>query len=257
MFGTIWHTFFFDPVYNGLVFFIDVIPGGDVGLAIICTTVVVKLILLPLSVRAVKTQVAMREIEPRLKELKEKIKDKQEQAKAMMDLYREAGVNPLASVFLMFIQIPIIIALYISLRSLFDVDVDGLTVVKFNIESLYNFVSPPDPNLVSHFLFGIVDITAKSLPLALLAGVTQFFQTNLSLPKLPPKDPDKPASMKDDFARNMQLQMRYVLPVMITFVAYSISAAIALYFFVSNIMGLIQELHVRKHRKPVTASETE
>ena len=62
MFGTIWHTFFFDPVYNGLIFFIDILPGGDVGLAIICTTVVVKLILLPLSVRAAKTQVAMREI---------------------------------------------------------------------------------------------------------------------------------------------------------------------------------------------------
>ncbi len=77
MFSTIWHTFFFDPVYNGLVFFIDVVPNGDVGLAIVATTIVVKFILLPLSVRAVKTQAAMREIEPRLKKIKEKIKCKQ------------------------------------------------------------------------------------------------------------------------------------------------------------------------------------
>ena len=63
MFSLIWHTFFLDPVYNTLVFFIDVIPGGDVGLAIICTTILVKFILLPLSIKAVKTQVAMQEIE--------------------------------------------------------------------------------------------------------------------------------------------------------------------------------------------------
>ena len=67
MFNYIWHTFFFDPVYNGLVFFIDVIPGGDVGLAIIATVIVVKTILLPLSIKAAKTQRVMREIEPKLK----------------------------------------------------------------------------------------------------------------------------------------------------------------------------------------------
>jgi len=56
MFSFIWHTFFFDPVYNGLVFFIDVVPGGDVGIAIILMTIVVKIILLPLSLKAARTQ---------------------------------------------------------------------------------------------------------------------------------------------------------------------------------------------------------
>ena len=59
MWSFIWHTFFFDPVYNALVFFIAVIPGGDIGLAIVATTVVVKFVLLPLSVKATKTQVIM------------------------------------------------------------------------------------------------------------------------------------------------------------------------------------------------------
>ena len=62
MFSYIWHTFFFDPVYNILVFFIDVIPGGDVGLAIIATVIVVKLILLPVSIKAIQTQKIMKEI---------------------------------------------------------------------------------------------------------------------------------------------------------------------------------------------------
>ena len=92
MFSYIWHTFFFDPVYNALVFFVDVIPGGDVGLAIIATVFVVKTILLPISIKAAKTQRIMKEIEPQLKELKATYKDDREaQARAMMEIYRDAG----------------------------------------------------------------------------------------------------------------------------------------------------------------------
>jgi YidC/Oxa1 family membrane protein insertase len=74
MFTYIWHTIFFDPIYNTLVFFIDTIRNGDVGLAIIATVIVVKMLLLPLSIKAAKTQKIMRDIEPKLKELKERLK---------------------------------------------------------------------------------------------------------------------------------------------------------------------------------------
>ena len=79
MFSNIWHFFFLDPIYNTLVFFIDVIPGGDVGLAIVATVVLVKFVLLPLSIKAAKAQKIIREIEPKLKEIKEKFKDKREE----------------------------------------------------------------------------------------------------------------------------------------------------------------------------------
>jgi membrane protein insertase Oxa1/YidC/SpoIIIJ len=85
MFSYIWHTFFFDPTYNILIFFVDTIRNGDVGLAIIATVIVVKMILLPLSIKAAKTQKVMREIEPKLKVIKETHKDnREEQARAMM-----------------------------------------------------------------------------------------------------------------------------------------------------------------------------
>src|SRR3989344_1062856 len=110
-----WHTIFFDPIYNLLVYLIDIVPGGDVGVAIILVTIIVKVILLPLSLKAARTQLAMREIEPMLKELKEKYKDKREEyAKATMEAYKKAGVNPFSSIVLLFVQIPIIIALYLS-----------------------------------------------------------------------------------------------------------------------------------------------
>ena len=242
MFSFIWHTFFFDPVYNGLVFFVDIVPGGDVGLAIILITVLVKVILLPLSIKAAKTQVIMRELEPKLKEIKEKYKDKrEEQARAMMDLYRDAGLNPFASILLILIQLPIIFALYWSVFS-----GGGVALPEINTALLYSFV--PTPETVNMLFFGAIDIAEKSLPLAILAGVTQFFQAQLAIPKPEPRDPDKENSFKDDFARSMQMQMRYVMPIIIAFVAYYISAAIALYFVTSNIVAIAQEWFVRKHR---------
>ena len=79
MFTYIWHTVFFDPVYNGLVFFIDMIPGGDVGVAIIATVMVVKILLFPISIKAAKTQKLMKELEPKLKAIKEEFKDTEQQ----------------------------------------------------------------------------------------------------------------------------------------------------------------------------------
>jgi len=242
MFSFIWHSFFFDPVYNTLVFFIDVFPLGDVGLAIVATVIVVKLVLFPLSIKAVKTQKIMREIEPKLKELKEKFKDKrEEQAKAMMEIYREAGMNPFASIAVMFLQIPFVIALYLAVSS-----GGGVALPSINTDILYSFI--PTPEQVSMLMFGVFDIAAKSLPLALVAGITQFLTTKYSMPALPPKTEGAAPNFKDDFARNMNLQMRYVMPVVIVFVAYAFSAAIALYFVVSNFMTLLQEYVVRKHR---------
>lgn len=240
--SNIWHTFFFDPVYNALVFFIDIFPDGDVGLAIVATVVLVKVILLPLSIKAVKTQKIMREIEPKLREIKEKFKDKrEEQARAMLEVYKEAGMNPFASIVVMFIQIPFIIALYLAVAN-----GGGVPLPAINTDLLYSFI--PSPEVVTMVMFGFFDITTRNLPLALVAGITQYFYTRYAMPELAPKDPNVAPTFKDDFARNMQLQMRYVMPVMIVGIAYYFTAAIALYFVVSNLVTLAQEYVVRRHR---------
>jgi YidC/Oxa1 family membrane protein insertase len=242
MFSTIWHTFFFDPIYNTLVFFIDVVPRADLGLAIIATVVIVKTVLIPLSVRAAKTQKAMKAIEPKMKEIKEEHKDdRQKQAEAMMALYKDANIKPFASILLIFIQIPIILSLYFAVSS-----GGGVALPEINNALLYSWVSIPE--MVNTNFLEIIDVTGRSIILAALAGITQFYQINMTLPKLAPRNPDAAPDMKDEFMRNMQLQMRYVMPLIITGVAYFISAAIALYFVVSNVFGILQELYVRKHR---------
>jgi YidC/Oxa1 family membrane protein insertase len=243
MFSYIWHTFFFDPVYNLLTFFLDIMPGGDMGLALIATVVVIKILLFPLSIKAVKTQRIVREIEPKIKAIKEEFKDdRQAQARAMMEIYKEAGMNPLASITVLFIQLPIIFALgLIAIRGS-----AGIQLPAINPDILYSFI--PMPDTVSMLFLGQFDTSAPSLALALVAGFSQFVSTSLALPKLAPKVEGAVPDFKDDFMRNMQLQMKYVMPVIMVFVAYAFSAAIALYFVVSNIAQIIQELLVRKHR---------
>jgi len=242
MIKDLFYTLFYEPIYNGLIFLISILPGSDVGIAIIVLTIIVKFIILPLSHKSVKSQAKIRHIEPEVKEIKEKYnKDKQEQARKVMELYKKHGVNPFSGCFLLLVQLPIILALYwVFFKGLGDI----------NSEILYSFVEIPT-NINTKFL-GIIDVMEKSLLLALLAGVTQFYQMKLSLPPKTNNDVNKnngEMSFKDEFAKNMSTQMRYVLPVFVFFIAYTISAAVALYWFVNNLFTITHELIVRKKAK--------
>jgi YidC/Oxa1 family membrane protein insertase len=242
MFNFIWHTIFFDPIYNTLVFFIDHVPNGDVGLAIVATVMIVKVVLLPMAIKAARTQRIMREIEPKLKEIKEIHKDdKEAQAKEMMKAYADFKLNPFASIALMFIQIPVIFALYFSVSK-----GGGIVLPDINTALLYSFIAEP-VKISMHFL-GFFNMATHSVTLALGAGITQFFYIRQTLPKLPPKDTTKEADFKEDFIRNMHVQMKYLMPFLITGIAYSFPATIALYFFVSNLVSIGLEYYVKKHR---------
>lgn len=235
MFRAIWHTFFYDPIYNGLIFIIDHLPSPDIGIAIIAITIVVKLILFPLSVKAVRTQIVMKQVEPQLKEIKKKFeKDKQQQAQKMMQLYKEKNINPFSSILLIFIQIPVIFALFwIFSRA-------GLPEV--NIDLLYSFV--PEPERINMMFLGFVDMAERSFIFAALTGITQYIQFKLSFPPLQARKDN--ATLKEDFARSFQLQMRYVMPFIMAFAAYIFSAAVALYWLTSNLFTIGQEFVIRK-----------
>jgi YidC/Oxa1 family membrane protein insertase len=238
MISGIWSIFFYNPLYNGLVFLLSVVPFADVGIAVITLTVVVKLILFPLSIKMVKTQLAVRSLEPELAKLKETHKnDKQEQARQTMALYKKRGVNPFSGFLLILIQLPIIFALYfVFLRG-------GLPSI--NQDILYSFIRVPE-TINMHFL-GLVDMSLRSVTLAFLAGVTQYFQIRFSLPPMKPRG-EKP-SLKEDLARSFHIQMRYVMPVIVFAVAYAISSAVALYWLTSNLFAIGQEVFVRRKIK--------
>ncbi len=224
-------------MYNVLVFLVGVIPGGNIGVAVILLTILVKLLLFPLSQKSVRTQAKMREIDPELRRIKEKHKDNQQElALKTMELYKKHGVNPFSGCLLLLIQLPVIFALYYVF----------LGGMKFDSNLLYSFVHLP--SVIDMNFFGM-DLAKKSIFLALIAGISQYFQLHLSIPKVPPKTTDGPLSFQDEFARNMSTQMKYVFPFMVFFIAYSISSVIALYWVVSNLFAIGQELVVRKQMK--------
>ena len=230
------------PLYNALVAIVDVVPGGDVGVAIVLLTVAIKLILLPLSVSAIKSQIAMREIDPELKRLKVEFKDKPEElGRRTMALFKEKKVNPLATIAVLFVQIPIVLGLY----RVFLFEGHGGT---FDPSLLYSFISVPQH--ASFVFLGLIALTGKSMVLAVIVAVSQFLYARV----LTPPAPGEKGSFQGDLARSMHVQMRYVFPVVMGFIAYVVPAAVGLYFVVSNIFALGQELAVKRLRHaPVTA----
>jgi len=232
----LYNTFIFNPLYNALILLMDSFSWVDAGIAVIVLTIVVRLILFPLSKKAIITQVRMKEIEPALNKLKHEVKDKQQQALKVMALYKEKGVNPFSSFLVLFIQLPIIYALYsIFINS-------GLPVVKTSL--LYGFVSVP---IVSMHFLGQFDVGAPSVILSIIAALAQFFQLHYSVSSI--STPSGSSSPQADMAQNMMKNMKYVFPFIVFFISYKISAVVALYWTVSSLFTLGQELVVRRHLK--------
>lgn len=232
MFNSIWMNFFYEPLYNSLVFLISHVPWSDVGIAVVALTVLVKIITFPLTQKSLKSQIKMREIEPELEKIKKDFPNKEEQAKKTFELYKIHKINPLSGCLVLIVQLPILIALY-------KVFYSGLV---FDENLMYSFVHYPE-NLNTMFL-GIIDIAKKSIPLALLAGITQFVQIRISMPAYKAKEGD--TSFKGELMKSMNMQMRYVMPVFIAFIAYTTSGAIALYLVVNNLVSAAQEIFIKK-----------
>jgi YidC/Oxa1 family membrane protein insertase len=238
MISSLFHTFVYIPLYNALVGLISIGGWVDVGVAIVVLTILVKLALLPLSIKAARTQTLMKELEAPSKEIREKYKDnREEQGRRILELYREKGVNPFSSIMLLFIQLPVVLGLYFVFLK------GGLPSI--DTTQLYSFV--PTPQDIRMMFVGLIDIGVRSYPLALLAGVTQFLQVRLAMPTPLPRS--ETPSFQEDFTRSLHLQMKFVLPVIVAGVAYATGAAVALYWVTSNLCGIGQELYVKRSRE--------
>jgi YidC/Oxa1 family membrane protein insertase len=204
MFSTVFNAVLYRPLYNAFIGFIGAFPWVDAGIVVILFTVVVKLILFPLSQKSVRSQIEMKKIQPAIDEIKLKYKDnKQEQALKTMNLYKERGINPFSGILLALIQLPILIALYLVFYR------GGLDVI--HTDMLYSFIKVPSQ--IDKVFLGIFDITQKSNILALLVAVGQFFQIKFTMPAIK-KDSQNPkeASFQTELAKSMNMQMKYVMP---------------------------------------------
>lgn len=230
-------TIVYVPLYNTLMIVLNAIPFADIGIAVIILTVLVKIILYPLARKTSVTQLQMKENQPEMDRLKEKYKnDREQQAIKIMEFYKKYKINPFSSFFTILIQIPIIYSLYyIFLNS-------GLPAVDTNL--LYSFVRAPE-HISMNFL-GLVDVSNKNIFFAGLAGITSFFQMKITAPTLTRKAGN---GGNDDLSRIMSLQMKYFMPVLIFFISWRISGVVALYWAVSNLLGIAQDLWIKRKLK--------
>lgn len=234
MISSAFNSAIYVPLYNGLVFLVDVVPGHDMGIAVIALTILVRFLIYPLSRRAVRSQMAMKELAPKVEELNKKYKkNSPEHSKAVWELYREHGVHPFSSLGLILIQLPVLFGLYwVFLRG-------GLPVVDTSL--LYSFVHPPAS--VNMEFLGLIDMGAShNIVLALLVGITQAIYSRLSMgPRAAAKSANVEASLSEDMARSFDLQARYMLPVIFAVASYFIVAAAPLYWATGNIFMIAQE----------------
>ena len=237
------HTLFYEPVYNLIVVILTVVPLHDIGAAIVIVTLIVKGLLLPLNLSALRTQYMMKKIEPEMKKIKElQKKDPQAASKQMIDLYKKDKINPFSSLFAMILQIPIFFALYfVFSKGLFS-----------DPNSLYSFISFPET--LHTQAFGLFDVTQKNIFVAFLAGVSSYFLAQRQTQGMgDSKKKDEEESFQEHFMKSMRIQMLYVLPVIITFSAAFLPAALALYWLVSNIASYGLDVYMKNklaHLKP-------
>lgn len=239
MIGSVFHLIFYQPLYNAFVFLVGIVPYHDAGIAVIILTFVVQFIIFPFRHKSVITQRKMKEIEPEIRKIKDQFKkDKQEQTKRTMALYKAHGISPFSGFLMLLLQLPVFIALY----RLF------LSGIGFNSVDLYSFVSLPE--VIQIKFLGLIDISKSNYFLAIMAGLTQFFQMQLSMPKVAKPDA-KSSSFQDHLSRSMSLQAKYIMPVFIFFICLKFSSAIALYWTAMNVFAIVHEAIVAYRAKKI------
>lgn len=257
------------PIFNLLFGIYSIIPGGDFGVALIIFTVLVRLAMWPLVKKQLHQTKAMQKMQPELARIKRESKgNKQIEGMRMMELYKQHDINPFRSIGILFIQLPIFIALYqvIQIFTVHRDQIDKYTYafLKF-LEPIQNLIS--NPSSFNQKFLGFLDLTAHAyttnpftvnaflLALAIGAAVTQYIMAKQISPKQQNKkrfrdimNEAAEGKQADQSELNsvMMGSMTKFLPIMMFMIMISLPGAIALYYTVSNLVAVIQQGRVLK-----------
>lgn len=256
-------TFIVQPIFNLLVLIYSIIPGHNFGVALIVFTVIIRMLMWPLVKRQLRQTKLMRKLQPELKRIKKEAKgNRQQESTMMMELYKERGVNPFATIPILIVQLIILIGLY-----------SGLNKVIHHPEEIYNFAYPflqhldwlkhvsSDPAAFDNTLFGLIDLSRSALgpagtylPALLLvlgsAGI-QFMTSRQLMPvdkdarKL--RDILKSAGNSGEKADQAEVNTavarstQYVIPFMVFIFTVNLPAALSLYWLTGGLVAFIQQ----------------
>lgn len=207
VFSFIYNEFLYKPIFETLVFLYN-LAGSDLGVAIILLTLIIKIILFPLTRKSFISQRKMSALQPEIKKIQEKFKNnREEQARQTMALYKERGVNPFGGMGAMLIQLPILIALYQVL----------LAGLKQNGEIIFN-----------PLFLGLLNLANSNIFLGIFVGISQYLVSKFTLSAV---------SMQNQ----TQKQMMYFMPAFMGLIASTLPAGISLYLFATIILSLAEQ----------------
>ncbi len=220
---------FYQPILNLLVLFYNTLSFQDLGVAIILLTAAIKLILWPLGRSSIKSQKALQDLQPKIEELKKKYaNDKAGLSQATMEMYKENKVNPFSSCLPLLLQLPFLFAVY-------KVFLNG---VGNKLDLVYSFIYKPE--VINTLSLGFLDLAKPSVPLAVLAGLAQFWQAKMMMSSKPAVKSD--GSQDENMAAIMNKQMLYIMPAVTVFIGISLPGGLTLYWFVLTLFTALQQL---------------
>jgi YidC/Oxa1 family membrane protein insertase len=242
----IWELIIQQPLVNILIV-VSHYLGNSFGLAIIALTIVINLVMLPMTLSQIRSAKAMQDLQPKLAEIQKKYaRDKQKLGQEQMKLYKESGVKPAGCAVSMLIQMPVWIALYQSIMLALAVAPEGLLSLSKYLYSWHIVYSVIPLN--RDFL--ALDLAQPNIILAILVGLTMWIQQKIST--VPSTDPKQ--------AQQAQL-MLWMMPMMFTFFALSFPSGLALYWVVNSIARIVIQYRMTglggMKRQPAQTTESD
>ncbi len=234
----IFNTVLYQPLLNCLILLYEYIPGHDFGIAVIVLTLIIRFLLYPSSIRGVRSQKALSDLQPKIQEIQKEYKDnKDKQMKLLMELYKKEKINPFSGCLPLLLQLPVLIAFY-------QVFLRGLQPESLN-QFLYSFV--PHPGTINFSFLGLINLAEPNMFLAFLAGLLQFYQLKISTAAKKNTNPKENIKGRTtDFSGMMQRQMLYFLPAFTVFIVWKFGSIIGLYWIISILFSIGEQYIVRK-----------
>jgi YidC/Oxa1 family membrane protein insertase len=240
MFSQIYSSLLIQPLLNLLVGLYNLL-WGDIGLAIVAVTIIIRLLLYLPFKHQLESQKRLGELQPKIKEIQERYKnDKEQQSRAMMDFYKQNKVNPFGSCLPLIIQLVILFALF----QVFQTGLNGGA-----LNNLYPFIN--NPGQINTISFGLLDLSKGNLYLAIFAGILQFIQSKQML-GLQPKTSSAPGGQAD-MSQMMAKQMMYIFPLMTVFIGASLPAGLAVYWAITTLFAIGQQYVIMRNKLQAAA----
>lgn len=234
--GNIFNTILIAPLVNILFFIYGIIPGHDFGVAIILFTIAIRLILWPLANKQLHSQKKMQALQGDIAKVKAKAGgDKQKESAMLMELYKEKEVSPFSACLPALLQFPILIAMFIVFKQATG-DINAISSILYAPVKNLLYIQQIVSGQVSFdaTLFGLVSMAKPSAVLAIIAGFTQYVQVKMITPRKQKTDSKDPQAQ-------MTAMMNYTFPALTVFIAWSLPAALPLYWITTNLVSIFQQ----------------